>query len=124
MDYEHGMSDLVKVFELLGVSILVVASAIAFVRYALSVVRGQTGLDAFLALRAGLGRGILLGLEILVIADIIRTIVVDPTLSSALSLGLIVVVRIVLSFAIDIEVDGVVPWRKAELQREEDAGAP
>jgi uncharacterized membrane protein len=123
MDYEHGMSDLVKVFELLGVSILVVASALAFVRYVLALVRGQTGIDAFLALRAGLGRGILLGLEILVIADIIRTIVVDPTLSSALSLGLIVVVRIVLSFAIDIEVDGVVPWRKAELQREEDAGA-
>ncbi len=123
MDYEHGMSDLVKVFELLGVSILVVASAIAFVRFVLAVVRGRTGLDAFLALRAGLGRGILLGLEILVIADIIRTIVVDPTLSSALSLGLIVVVRIVLSFAIDIEVDGVVPWRKAELQREEDADA-
>jgi uncharacterized membrane protein len=123
MDYEHGMSDLVKVFELLGVSILVVGGGPAFVRCALALVRRQTGIDAFLALRAGLGRGILLGLEILVIADIIRTIVVDPTLSSALSLGLIVVVRIVLSFAIDIEVDGAVPWRKAELKREEDAGA-
>jgi|SoimicmetaTmtLPB_FD_contig_41_3956600_length_663_multi_2_in_0_out_0_2 uncharacterized membrane protein len=123
MDYEHAMSDLVKLFELLGVAILVVASALAFVRYALAVARGGIGLDAFLMLRAGLGRGILLGLEVLVMADIIRTIVVDPTLSSALSLGLIVLVRIVLSFAIDMEVDGVVPWRKAELKREEDAGA-
>jgi uncharacterized membrane protein len=44
----------------------------------------------------------------------VRTIVVEPTLESAATLGVIVVVRILLSFAIDVEVDGVVPWRKAE----------
>lgn len=119
MTYDHVMSDAVKVFEVIGVAILVIGSAVAFLRYALAIVRGDRGLDAFLALRAGLGRGILLGLEILVVADIIRTIVVAPTLSSALSLGLIVLVRIVLSFAIDAEVDGVVPWRKAELRERE-----
>jgi hypothetical protein len=51
-----------------------------------------------------------------VVADIIRTIVVSPTLSSALTLGLIVVVRIAFSFAIDVEVEGVAPWRKAETE--------
>ena len=48
----------------------------------------------------------------LVVADIIRTIVVTPTLSSAATLGVIVLVRILLSFSIDVEVEGMVPWRR------------
>ena len=72
---------------------------------------------AFQDLRASLGRAILLGLEVLVVADIVRTIVVEPTLEAPRRLGVIVAVRILLSFAIDVEVDGVVPWRKAERDR-------
>ena len=48
----------------------------------------------------------------LVAADIVRTIVEVPTLVSAISLGIIVLVRIALSFAIDVEIDSVAPWRK------------
>ena len=51
-------------------------------------------------------------------ADIIRTIVVTPTLSSAATLGVIVVVRILLSISIDIEVDGVVPWHRGAPREE------
>ena len=68
--------------------------------------------QAFDEVRSSLGRAILLGLEVLVVADIIRTIVVTPTLSSAATLGVIVLVRILLSFSIDVEVDGVLPWRR------------
>ena len=107
------MSDAVKAFEVLGVLILIAGGLIALVGCVIELARGTAASRAFDDVRARLGRAILLGLEILVVADIIRTIVVTPTLSSALTLGLIVVVRIALSFAIDVEVDGVAPWRKA-----------
>ena len=64
------------------------------------------------AYKIRIGRSLLLGLEVLVVADIIRTIVVTPTLSSAATLGVIVLVRILLSFSIDVEVDGILPWRR------------
>lgn len=113
LSYQEVMSDAVKVFELVGVAILVVGSALAFAGYALELLRRTPRLTAFKDLRASLGRSILLGLEVLVVADIVRTIVVEPTLESALTLGVIVLVRVLLSFAIDVEVDGVAPWRKA-----------
>ena len=114
LSYQEVMSDAVKVFELVGVAILVVGSAVAFAGYAVELLRRTPRLTAFKDLRAALGRSILLGLEVLVVADIVRTIVVEPTLDSALTLGVIVLVRVLLSFAIDVEVDGVAPWRKAE----------
>src|SRR5882672_3810659 len=110
------MNDAVKVFEILGVLILIVGGFMALFDCVVDLVRRTAPSIAFDRVRARLGRAILLGIEILVVADIIRTIVVSPTLSSALSLGLIVVVRIALSFAIDIEVDGVAPWRKAAME--------
>ena len=113
MAFERVMNDAVKAFEILGVLILIVGGLLALVGCIIELARGGVPGRVFDDVRARLGRAILLGLEILVIADIIRTIVVSPTLSSALSLGLIVVVRIAPSFAIDVEVDGVAPWRKA-----------
>jgi len=111
--FERVMNDAVKAFEVLGVLILIVGGFIALVGCIIELAHGEDASRVFDDVRARLGRAILLGLEILVVADIIRTIVVSPTLSSALTLGLIVVVRIALSFAIDVEVDGVAPWRKA-----------
>ena len=67
---------------------------------------------AYTALRHNLGRTILLGLEVLIIADIILTVAIDQTLESAATLGLIVLVRTFLSFSLDIEMDGVAPWRR------------
>ncbi|MDH4113041.1 MAG: DUF1622 domain-containing protein [Actinomycetota bacterium] len=119
LSYEDFMSDVVTAFELVGVAILIVGSLLAFARYVRELLGGEVRLKAFSDLRASLGRAILLGLEVLVVADIVRTIVVEPTLESAATLGVIVVVRILLSFAIDVEVDGVAPWRKAR----SDAGA-
>jgi uncharacterized membrane protein len=118
MSFESVMHDAVRAFELVGVAILVVGSLVALVAYVAHLVTGWDRLRAFVTLRSQLGRSILLGLEVLVVADIIRTIVVSPTLQSALTLGIIVIVRIALSFAIDVEVDGVAPWRKAELGRQ------
>ena len=55
------------------------------------------------------------GLEVLIVADIVRTIIVDPTLDSVAVLGIIVVIRILLSFSLEAEIDGVWPWRRREL---------
>lgn len=118
MDFETFMGDAVRAFEVVGVAILLVGSLLAFAVYVLHIARRHDRLAAFVELRAELGRSILLGLEVLVVADIIRTIVVAPTLESALTLGAVVIVRIALSFAIDVEVDGVAPWRKASLKGE------
>jgi uncharacterized membrane protein len=122
VEFERLMNDAVRTFEFVGVAILIVGSLIAFAAYLARLVRGHDRMPAFVALRAQLGRSILLGLEVLVVADIIRTIVVTPTLESALTLGVIVIVRIALSFAIDVEVDGVAPWRKARLTSSEAPG--
>ena len=116
MAFERIMNDAVKAFEVLGVFILIFGGFVALIGCIVELIRGSAPSLVFDEVRARLGRAILLGLEILVVADIIRTIVVSPTLSSALSLGLIVVVRIALSFAIDVEVDGVAPWRKAQTE--------
>ena len=124
MVFERVMNDAVKAFEVLGVLILIVGGFIALVGCIIELARGEDASRVFDDVRARLGRAILLGLEILVVADIIRTIVVSPTLSSALTLGLIVVVRIALSFAIDVEVDGVAPWRKAETAASSDPTTP
>src|SRR6201991_770250 len=71
------------------------------------------GARAFKTLRESLGGAILLGLELLVAADIVKTVTSTPSLTDAAVLGMIVLIRTVLSFSIEIEIDGVPPWRKA-----------
>ena len=68
--------------------------------------------DAYQKLRADLGRAILLGLEFLVIADIIGTVAVEPTLQNLGVLAVIVAIRTLLSFALEVEVSGRWPWQR------------
>ena len=63
-------------------------------------------------LRNYFGWSVLLALEILVAADLIRTIAVQPTLENVGVLGIIILIRTVLSFSLDIEIEGVLPWRR------------
>jgi len=112
MSYEELMRHVVQGFEVIGVFVLVLGSAVAFVRYVLDIARGERE-TAFVKVRRGVGRAILLGLEVLIIADIVRTITIATTLESAVTLGIIVLVRTFLSFSLEIELEGVVPWRKA-----------
>jgi uncharacterized membrane protein len=93
----------------------------------LRVVGGYIGLRqrvTYVGVRNELGRSILLGLEILIIADIIQTITVDLTLESATTLGVIVLVRTFLSFSLEVELDGAPPWRRLELARAVGAAFP
>ena len=110
MSYEEFINDVVKVIESVGAGIMVVGGLVALGRYARQAAAHAP--EAYKELRENLGRAILLGLEVLIIADIIRTIVVDQSLESVAILGLIVAIRIVLSFSLDVEIDGAWPWSR------------
>ena len=111
IDFDDVMEAVVRGFEVGGVAILVVGSLVAFVSAALSF-RRVGGRRAYEGARRNVGRAILLGLEFLIIADIVMTITVDPTLKSAAALGVIVLVRTFLSFSLEIELEGSLPWRR------------
>ncbi len=73
--------------------------------------RSEDRAAIYRTLRSFVGRTILLSLEILVAADLIRTVAVDPSLENVASLGVIVLIRTVLSFSLDVEIEGKLPWR-------------
>jgi len=89
---------------------MVVGGFGAFVLYFRDVL--QRVEDSYEQLRRHLGRVILLGLEVLIVGDIIRTIVVEPTLESVGVLAIIVLIRIILSFSLEVEIDGAWPWSR------------
>lgn len=101
------------VFEALGAVAMAVGFVVAVVLSIRSLRRDEGGQRAFSVLRTTLGGAILLGLEVLVAADLVRTITSKPSLEDALILGIIVLIRTVLSLSIQIEIDGVLPWRRA-----------
>ncbi|MBA3485866.1 MAG: DUF1622 domain-containing protein [Lysobacter sp.] len=94
-----------------GVAVIIAGLIFAVARFAWP---GATGHDRYRRFRHDLGRGILLGLEFLVAADIIRTVAVAPTLQNVLVLGLIVLIRTFLSAALEVELEGRWPWQRAQ----------
>ena len=124
MSYEQAISQVVKVVEVVGAGIMVLGGLGAFVVFASRVLRAHTAQGSYEELRRNLGRCILLGLEVLIVADIVRTIIVDPTIESVAVLGVIVLIRISLSFSLEVEIDGVWPWRRSQLDRSQDAEPP
>jgi uncharacterized membrane protein len=117
VSYDEFISDVVKVVEALGAAIMVLGGLAALVGYVVAVSRPEARDAAYERLRQSLGRAILLGLEILIIGDIVRTIIVDPTIDSVVVLGLIVLIRIVLSFSLEVEIDGTWPWGRVRADR-------
>jgi len=114
--YDEVIEDVVRVVEAVGCAVMVLGALWAFVQFGVAVASRRAG-DAYGLLRRNLGRVILLGLEILIIADIVRTVIVDPSLESVMVLGLIVLIRIVLSFSLEVEIDGTWPWSRWRLGR-------
>lgn len=101
-----------RIVELVGVLILIAGAFMACVAGVVRMARGMAFQEAYHRLRADLGRAILLGLEFLVIADIIGTVAVEPTLHNLGVLAVIVAIRTLLSFALELEVSGRWPWQK------------
>ncbi len=94
-----------------GVLVIVLGLLTAVYRFISS---GSKTEDPYRRLRQDIGRGILLGLEFLVAADIIRTVAVTPTMQGVLTLGLIVLIRTFLSMALQVELEGQLPWKRAQ----------
>ena len=101
-----------RIIEIIGVLTIAVGAAVALIKYMLPAMRGKE--CSYKVLRQDLGKAILLGLEILVAADIIATVVTEPTMERVLTLGLIVLIRTFLSLSLQVELEGRFPWQNKE----------
>ena len=113
--YRDVMEMTGRIVDAVGVLVVVLGALLATGRF-LGHRRAEPGLP-YRAYRQDLGRAILLGLEFLIAGDIIRTVVVAPTLENVIILGLIVVIRTFLSMALQLEVEGRWPWQRGEDNR-------
>ena len=96
--------------EILAVMIIVVSIIHALLRYTFRAMLENEDEDHYQDLKIRLGKALLLGLEILVAADVIRTVALEATLESVIILGLLVLIRTFLSWALIVEIEGRWPW--------------
>jgi uncharacterized membrane protein len=115
MRIEEVFTAVAVAFEAIGAAAMIIGFLIAILLGFRALQRGEGGHAAFTVLRTTLGAAILLGLEVLVAADLIRTITSKPSMEDALILGVIVLIRTILSMSIQVEIDGTLPWRRALL---------
>lgn len=113
-------SEISRWFELAGIAAIVLGAMLSLAN---AVFRwtdwehpggGSAADDRIAIFRKSLGRSILIGLELLVAGDIIRTVAVAPSLENLLVLGGIVLIRTFLSISLEVEIDGKWPWRRAD----------
>ena len=113
MTFTEVMDGVAKAFEGLGAAVLVLGLLLSLGISARDWLRTRQGRVAYRTLKETFGGVLLLGLEILVAADLVRTVAVEPSLENVAILGLIVLIRTFLSFSLEIEIEGVPPWRRA-----------
>jgi len=114
MNEAHAYVDqIARLIELAGVAIIVAGVVLTSLLYGWSGLASRDWRTAYAEYRSNLGRGILLGLELLVAADIIATITAPLTVESVGLLGGIVAIRTFLSFSLETEIEGFWPWRRA-----------
>jgi uncharacterized membrane protein len=109
--FQDLMENIGKGVDAGGVAIIVVGVVVATIAALIRLVRRDP--NSYGDYRRRLGRSILLGLEFLVAADIIRTVAVTPTFASVGVLAVIVIIRTFLSFSLELEITGRWPWQKA-----------
>jgi uncharacterized membrane protein len=119
--------ELIKVsslaIEYLAVAIIVGMVSYSTVQYIFFIITKRNTADAnYQEYKHSLGRGLLLGLEILVAADVIRTVALEPTYENIIALGLLVVVRTFLSWSLVVEIERRWPWQKHEIKDKEELG--
>src|SRR5687768_12987015 len=114
MDVRHAVELVGLAVDAAGVAVIVVAIGVAGMSFARGLNRGLAFDPAYRGLRQSIGRGILLGLELLVAGDIIRTVAIAPTFTSVGVLALIVAIRTFLSFSLEVELTGRWPWKSTK----------
>ena len=102
-------------FEAAGTLVMALGAVVALIQV---IARARGAQNVVLELRQRLGRAIILGLELLVAADILRTVSVAPTLRQVVVLGMIVAIRTFLSFSLEVELKGRWPWQEGRRRPE------
>jgi uncharacterized membrane protein len=110
MEFTDVIEIVGKVIDGAGVAAIVIGALVASFAAVAKLVRREP--SVYVPYRRALGRSILLGLELLVAADIIRTVAITPTLESVAVLAGIVLIRTFLSFSLELEISGRWPWQK------------
>ena len=110
MAFNDVIDKIGMIIDAAGVVVIVTGAAIAFVLSAVRLSRHES--DVYRRLRQQLGQTILLGLELLVAGDIVRTVAASPTLTSVAVLAAIVLIRTFLSFSLEVELTGRWPWQQ------------
>jgi len=118
MTFQSVIEAIGTVIDAAGVAAIVIGALIATV-VAVRALARKSG-AVYVPFRRSLGRSILLGLELLVAADIIRTVALAPTLESVAVLGGIVLIRTFLSFSLELEISGRWPWQKKDARADPD----
>jgi uncharacterized membrane protein len=113
--FAGSMELVASLFEAIGALILLAGLGVSAFLAIRSLRRSKQPRAAYQILRESFGGAILLGLEVLVAADLVRTVAVAPTLENVAILGMIVLIRTILSFSLEIEIEGVAPWRRAAM---------
>lgn len=113
MDIRTFVDAIGLAIDAVGVAVIVAAIAIAGLGFVRAVLTAEPFATSYRQLRQSIGQGVLLGLELLVAGDIIRTVVVGPTFISVGVLAVIVLIRTFLSFSLQVELTGRWPWQSA-----------
>lgn len=123
MDHFRHVIEIIGVaIDSAGVLVVVLGALIATGRFLIQ--RAKAPGEGYRLYRQDLGRAILLGLEFLIAGDIIRTVVVAPTLQNVLVLGLIVLIRTFLSLSLQLEIEGKLPWSRQPAETSSAAREP
>jgi uncharacterized membrane protein len=110
-DFQHAIESIGVAIELVAVAIIVVGLGYALVQCGIAFTNPSRRQSAYQRLRSLSARILLLGLELLVAADIVRTVALEPSLESVAVLGLLVVIRTFLSWSLIVEIEGRWPWQ-------------
>ena len=114
MHFEDIVEAVGKGVDAAGIAIIILGAVLATVAFLRRWRRAGTLSEAYRFYRQDLGRAILLGLELLVAADIIRTVAVAPSFTNVAVLALIVLIRTFLSMTLELEIEGRWPWQRPE----------
>ncbi len=116
MELGHIFEKLTLAVEAAAIAVIILGILIATGIYIFRLLRKQSGIESFESYRRGLGRMLILSLEFLVAADIMRSVLIEePTFRSIGLLGLIVLIRTFLSWSLEMELNGFWPWQKRRM---------
>lgn len=103
--------DVAEWIEIAAITVIAATVGLSIAVMVRATIAGEGTARALSVFKQAFSRGVLLGLDLLIAADIIRTVTLEPTLENVAALGLLVVVRTFLSWALVLEAEGRWPWQ-------------